>query len=422
MFFRMRRRTYLLASGAAVVAALAAATGFALTRTKTLPAPPFLPPAATHVAATRPLTPASQAPRAQSNATPNVTRHFEYVFPDGEMDVYDIDHGFRLAERLRIPQARAVRGVAVSPRTHSLFLALGGDGGSEGNGSLLKLNLLTKRVVWQRSLPTGIDSPAITPDGRTLYLPTGELASDDVWWVVDAGSGRVLSLLHGGTSPHNTIMGPDGTRVYLAPRNGDYLVVADTRTNEVVEHVGPLKHGVRPFTIDGRQRFAYTTATGFLGFQASSLTSGRLLYTVPIPGFTYDPSTFSPTTPSHGIALSPDSTQVWVVDAPNSYVHEFDVSGLPERAPRHLADVRLAHPMTGDESPCAYDCQRDGWLQESADGRFLFVGDSGDVIATRTRRVVGFLPALRNSRYPVELDWKRGFPVATTTRSSIGHP
>ena len=418
----MKRRTYILTSGAAVAVALATATGFVLTRTESVPTPPFLPPAATDFTAARLMTPASKSPRAQSKATPKLTRHFEYVFPDGEMDVYDIDHGFRLVERALIPQAHAVRGVAVSPRTHSLYLALGGDGGSEGHGSLLKFNLLTKRVVWQRRFPTGIDSPAITPDGKTLYLPTGELASGDVWWVVDTSNGRVLSLLHGGTSPHNTVMGPDGSRVYLAPRNGDYLVVANTRTNEVIQQVGPLKHGVRPFTIDGRQRFAYTTATGFLGFQASSLTSGHLLYTVPIPGFRYDPSTFSPTTPSHGIALSPDSTQIWVVDAPNSYVHKFDVSGLPDAAPKHLADVQLAHPMSGDETPCAYDCARDGWLQESADGRFLFVGDSGDVVATRTQHVVAFLPALRNSRFLLELDWKHGLPVATTTRSSIGHP
>ena len=185
---------------------------------------------------------------------------------------------------------------------------------------------------------------------------------------------------------------PTAAASILAPRNGDYLVVANTHTNEVIKQVGPLKHGVRPFTIDGRQRFAYTTATGFLGFQASSLSSGHLLYTVPIPGFTYDPSKFSPTAPSHGIALSPDSTQVWVVDGPNSYVHEFDVSGLPDQAPKHLADVRLSHPLEGNETPCAYDCARDGWLQESADGKFLFVGDSGDVVRTSTHRIVGSCP------------------------------
>jgi hypothetical protein len=43
------------------------------------------------------------------------------------------------------------------------------------------------------------------------------------------------------------------------------------------------------------------------------------------------------------------------------------------------------------------------------------VGDSGDVIATRTRRVVGFLPALENTRHGfLEIVWRGGVPVAST--------
>jgi hypothetical protein len=78
--------------------------------------------------------------------------------------------------------------------------------------------------------------------------------------------------------------------------------------------------------------------------------------------------------------------------------------------------------MAGNESPCGGDCGRAGWLLTSLDGRFVYVGDSGDVISTRTLRVVGFLPALANSRYPIEIDWDGGRPTATSTRSGIGRP
>ena len=107
---------------------------------------------------------------------------------------------------------------------------------------------------------------------------------------------------------------------------------------------------------------------------------------------------------------------------PNSYVHIFDVAKVPAEPPRPLADIRLTQPMTGQESPCGEDCDRDGWLQHSLDGRFVYVGDSGDVIETRRRKVVAFLPALYNSRYMLEIDWRRGLPVATSTRSGIGYP
>src|SRR5205085_1169434 len=83
-------------------------------------------------------------------------------------------------------------------------------------------------------------------------------------------------------------------------------------TNRIIERIGPLILGVRPFTIDGRQRFAFTTATRFRGFQVSNIRTGRVLYTVSFgsnaglaPGYP----------PSHGISLSPDERQLWVFDA-----------------------------------------------------------------------------------------------------------
>ena len=67
------------------------------------------------------------------------------------------------------------------------------------------------------------------------------------------------------------------------------------------------------------------------------------------------------------------------------------------------------------------DLPRSSQVRVGSDGRYVYVGDSGDVIATRTRRVVAFLPALWNSRYLFELDWRRGVPVRTSTRSGIGY-
>ena len=110
-----------------------------------------------------------------------------------------------------------------------------------------------------------------------------------------------------------------------------------------------------------------------------------------------------------------------MIDAPNSYVHVFGVAQLPRRAPRLLANIRLSQPMSGDESSCAYDCTRDGWIQHSRDGRFVYVGDSGDVFDAHTYRRVAYLPALRNSRKMLEIDWRGGVPVATTSRQGMGY-
>ena len=350
------------------------------------------------------------------------TSHLEYVFDEGRFSVFDIDRGQKLVAQVALPQARGVRGVAVSTHAPILYLSYGGDGGSNGNGSLLAFDLIHRQVLWTREYGTGIDSFALTPDGKRIYMPTGELSSGGQWLVLDAHSGQELGAIDGPTGPHNTIVSLDGKRVYLGGRSSNYLAVASTASNRIVRQIGPLKDGVRPFTINASQTLAFTTATGFLGFQVSSITTGKVLYTVPIRGYSYDPSSYSPSAPSHGVSLSPDGRQLYVIDGPNSAVHVFDVSRTPASAPRQVADIKLIHALDGQEDPCSNDCARDGWLQHSRNGRYVYVGDSGDVIDTRTRKVVAFLPALRETRKMLEVDWRAGKPVATTSRSGVGYP
>lgn len=365
--------------------------------------------------------PAGSGAHATTSAGTSGAHRYEYVFPDGAMYVYDMDAHQRLVQRVALPMARGIRGVVASPPTHTLFISYGGDGGGNGSGSLLAYDLVAGRVLWTRSLHSGIDSMAISPDGSRIYMPSGELDSSGVWGVLDARNGSVITTIHGGTGAHNTVMSLDGRQVYLGGRDHNYLEVADTASNRVIRSIGPLRSGVRPFTINGRQTLAYTTATGFLGFQVSSISTGRVLYTQGFPGFSFNQASFGPSAPSHGISLSPDERSVWVIDAPNSYVHVFAVSQVPRQAPRLLANIRLSKSMSGEESPCAYDCTRDGWIQHSRDGRFVYVGDSGDVLDGRTFRRVAYLPPLRSTRKMLEIDWRGGVPVATTSRQGLGY-
>jgi len=360
--------------------------------------------------------PASAAPGPISMRSSGV-HHYEYVFPDGSMEVYDADHGHRLVQSRALPDVRGLRGVAVSPATGMLYLSYGSD--STGPGSLLAYDLRVDRVAWQRTYAFGVDSMAVTPDGRRLYLPAGELSPSSTWRVIDTASGAVTGTVQGGQGPHNTVVSVDGSRVYLGGRNENRLYVVATATGRQLRRIGPLWSGVRPFTIDAHQRFAFTTATGHLGFQVSSIPTGRVLDSIGFAGFHY-PAHFAPSAPSHGISLSPDGRELWVLDAPNGYVHVFDVSGLPRRRPRPVADIRLVRTLTGNETPCAYDCARDGWLQHSVNGRFVYVGDVGEVIDTRRRRAAAFLPALRQTRKHLEIDWRAGRPVATSTRIGVG--
>jgi DNA-binding beta-propeller fold protein YncE len=342
-------------------------------------------------------------------ASASATRHLEYVVVDHAVYVYDIDHGNSLVQVIRFPQLEKPRGAAMSPATGILYLSYGGHGGSSGSGSILAYDLRRSRVVWQRAYNRGVDSIAVTPDGRTIYAPVGELSGSGVWQIIDTRSGKVTGSIEAGAGAHNTVMSLDGRYVYLAGRDYPYLEVASTRTNRIVSKIGPLNSGGKPFSINGSQTLSFTTGHTLLGFQVSSIKTGKVLYTVRVPGFTYDPATFT-RSPCHGLSLSPDERQVYLIDTPNGYLHVFDVSKLPGSPPRHLADIKLAHPPPFD-----------GWLQHSRDGRYVYVGRAGDVIDTRTSTIVAFLEPLQATADSIEIDWRNGRPVATTSRYGLGY-
>ena len=161
---------------------------------------------------------------------------------------------------------------------------------------------------------------------------------------------------------------------------------------------------------DSEHGVVFVTRRGLLGVRVLDLRTKRPLYVTRFKGFTWNPR-FGPDPPSHGLSLAPDRPELWVLDAPNSVVHVFDVSELPGRPPQRLEDIRLSKPISGDENPCQRACGRIGSLLHSADGRFVDVGDAGDVIDTRTREIVANLEALHNSRVQLEVDWAGGKAV-----------
>jgi len=360
---------------------------------------------------------------ARDPRTPSSTaRHYEYVFPNGCIQIHDIDDGHALVRSIPLPETdnSNVKGVAAHAATGVLYVSFGGDGGKDGDGSLLKFSLLDERVIWVKRYGHGIDSMAITPDGTKLYMPAGEEAkSSRTWYIVDTATGNDVGALSGGKGPHNTVVSLSGEHVYLAGREDTTIYMYDVARGSLLRIIGPYIDTIRPFSINRAETLVYSTHTRLLGFQIGSITDGRVLYTASVQGF----SSSSPfTTPSHGISLSPDEREVYVIDTGNAYVHVFDVSGVPASPPSQVASIKLSSDFSGEEAGCGTGwCGRIGWLQHSRDGRFLYVGDGGDVIDTRTRRVVTTLTSLRGTRKMLEIDWKRGVPFFATPREGMGY-
>jgi DNA-binding beta-propeller fold protein YncE len=333
-----------------------------------------------------------------------------YVTDRSGVSVYDNDHGHKLLRKIDLRGTGDYKGIAASPQLGRLYVT------SFKGDALICLDLLTDAVVWSRKYGKYADSMAITPDGRTLYLP---FRDEDSWWVIDAADGAVKAKIQIGRGknypvdgiatigPHNTWINTAGTRVYMEVLTLPWIFIADTATNKVIGKIGPFSKGVRPFAISEDEKYAVANVDGLLGFEVGAVRTGeewggRMLYRVeaqtpPQRLNEMTPPQHKPhSTPSHGVNIRPDQKEIWVVDGVYGYVYAYDAAVMP---PKYLAAV----PLYKD----AHEQPHPGWLTFGLDGRYAYP-DGGAVIDTRTKKVAARIPT---SEKLIEVDFEGGKPV-----------
>jgi hypothetical protein len=293
----------------------------------------------------------------------------------------------------------SMKGIVASAATQRLWVT--------SMEAMFCIDLLTDKLLWEKRYEGGCDRMAVSPDGKTIYLPTVE---KDDWHVIDASSGDVIKKLTVKSGAHNTIYSPTGKRVYLAGLLSPMLNVADTATHTLLKPVGPFSSVIRPFTINHAETLCFVNVNGLLGFEVGDLGTGKKLHRVEVPGFEMGP-VLRHKCPSHGVALTPDEKEVWVVDAFNRRIHMFDITGMTDQVPPKLIDsIRLEQ----DEP---------GWLTFTIDGRFAYPS-TGEIIDVKARKVVGRLVDEENrnvmSEKLMQIVFRDGRAVRTGDQFGVG--
>jgi len=314
--------------------------------------------------------------------------------------VFDIDGDHRCVKR--IPTAGLdskgvplnVKGICASARTRRVYIST--------IKQLMCLDLLSEKLLWERSYELGCDRMAITPDGRRIFLPCLE---GPLWYVVRAEDGEVEGRITPNSGAHNTIAGQNGKEAYLAGLKSPFLTVADASGFQVIRTVGPFAASIRPFTVNGSQTVCFVNVNDLLGFEVGDLKTGRKRYRIEVKGFQKGP-TKRHGCPSHGIGMTPDEKEIWLCDAANSRLHIFDATVMP---PKQIGSVVLR--------------DQPGWITFSIDGRYAYPS-TGDVIDTHTRKIVAVLKDETGrdvqSEKMVEIDFRAGEPIGAGDQFGVG--
>jgi hypothetical protein len=331
-------------------------------------------------------------------ASPGIRNYVEY----GGVGilVYDIAAGHKFVKRVPTwdtPEgkpAENVKGVAANAKTAKIYVST--------PKRVACFDLIAEKKVWEKEYEGGCDRMALSPDGRTMYVPSFE---GPHWLVVDALSGEVIKKLEPNSGAHNTVYSLDGRFAYLAGLKSPLLRVADAKTHTITKEIGPFGNVIRPFTVNGAQTLCYVNVNDLLGFEIGDLKTGKTLHRVEVAGFQKGPVKRHGC-PSHGVGLTPDEKEIWLCDGFNERVHVFDNTVTP---PKQIASVKLR------EQP--------GWVTFSIDGKFAYPS-TGEVIDVKTKKIVATLSDETgrkvHSEKLLEIVFANGKPVRAGDQFGLG--
>lgn len=300
-------------------------------------------------------------------ASPGIRNYVEYG--GHGILVYDIDAGHKFLRRISFDgkgvndkgRPLNVKGICASEHTKRVYVST--------LRHLICLDLVTDKVLWEKTYEGGCDRMSMAPDGSDIYLPTLE---KDHWKVIDPIHGKEIARISPKSGSHNTVYGRDGKHVYLAGLRSKLLTVADTNNHKAARTIGPFSNSIRPFTVNAKQTYCFVNVNGLLGFEVGDLKSGKMIHRVEVKGFKKG-KVKRHGCPSHGIGLTPDEKELWVTDGANSHLHIFDATVMP---PKQIKSIKL--------------WDQPGWVTFSINGQYAYPS-TGEVIDVRTHKIIAQL-------------------------------
>ena len=238
------------------------------------------------------------------------------------------------------------------------------------SGELIAIDTATDKIKWRHDMDGMTHHMSVSKDGKHIYVPYY-----DTWWlaVVDVEQRQLIKKIFIGHGGHVTKVSANGERLYVGSMMNDTLTVIDTKSLEVINQFG-FRDGVRPFAIPKDESVIYVQQFWLNGFVVLDPET-RKQRTVNLSDLGRElpmPESY-PQNVNHGIALTPDESELWCNSTALEFVAVYTHPGL-----EHVANI----PVGKEPNAIAF----------SGDGKYAYVSnrksDNISIIDTKTHKEI----------------------------------
>lgn len=261
-------------------------------------------------------------------------------------DITVIDfQSFKVVANIKV--GAEVHGVCAPANGRLLFTTV------ESERNLKVIDTETDKILSVIPL-TGLPNQcASTPDGHYVGVPIRDGNSVDI---VDMTQQKVVKVLPVKV-PHNCYNSGSNDDLYVSSMDGHEIDRIDLKNMRYSERI-PVGGIPRPYAVSHDESTLYVALSDFHGFAVASIPQCKIVSRVDLPPAPPSQCALEPHTPTHGVELSPNGSQLWVTSLADARVYVYDAK----------TNKLLGQVLTG-ECP--------NWITFSRDGRYCAVSNSG---------------------------------------------
>ena len=216
-----------------------------------------------------------------------------------------------------IKLADKIHGVCVQPDGKRLFVTV------ESDHTLRIIDTTTQAQIGTVKLAGRPNQCAVTPNGKYVAVPIRDGKKVDI---VDADKQEIVKSLPI-DEPHNAFNTGSNRYMYVSAMSGHEVDVIDLERMDYAEHI-PVDGRPRPYVISPDEKTMYVAEANLHGFVIVDIPTKKVTERVEMPAEHPTPRPLqyeTADTRTHGLALTPDGSELWVSSLLDDCVYIYDV-------------------------------------------------------------------------------------------------